>query len=207
MATLSPDPLPSEPGELLKLGLSLIERAYDERARGLEAETARLRAFSAESEGRVTALQQRVSELEAQLRSGAAENASLVSERASLAAEKNSLAAENRSLQERLDKAGQFKRAIMSIAATNGQRRVAALSGLRIVWRGLGSIHGQEFFRAARLRLSYEQFSAFLASIKRLNDHAQTREETVSQAGAIFGTEHRDLWLAFQGLLNRHGLT
>ena len=75
----------------------LIERAYDERARGLEAETARLRAFSAESEGRVTALQQRVSELEAQLRSGAAENASLVSERASLAAEKSSLAAENRS--------------------------------------------------------------------------------------------------------------
>ena len=120
MATLSPDPLPREPGELLKLGLSLIERAYDERARGLEAETARLRAFSAESEGRVTALQQRVSELEAQLRSGAAENASLVSERASLAAEKSSLAAENRSLQERLDKAGQFKRAIMSIAATNG---------------------------------------------------------------------------------------
>ncbi|EOD41061.1 hypothetical protein EMIHUDRAFT_454089 [Emiliania huxleyi CCMP1516] len=204
MATLSPDPLPREPGELLKLGLSLIERAYDERARGLEAETARLRAFSAESEGRVTALQQRVSELEAQLRSGAAENASLVSERASLAAE-------NRSLQERLDKAGQFKRAIMSIAATNGVAdeeppppNGASHSGGGGVGTGC---RGKEFFRAARLRLSYEQFSAFLASIKRLNDHAQTREETVSQAGAIFGTEHRDLWLAFQGLLNRHGLT
>ncbi|CAI0555568.1 unnamed protein product, partial [Linum tenue] len=37
-------------------------------------------------------------------------------------------------------------------------------------------IDGKEFFRQARSRLSYEQFSAFLANIKELNAQKQTRE-------------------------------
>ncbi|KAH1121298.1 hypothetical protein J1N35_004458 [Gossypium stocksii] len=64
-------------------------------------------------------------------------------------------------------------------------------------------IDGKEFFHQARSQLSYEQFSAFLANIKELNAQKQTREETWRKAGEIFGTENKDLFLSFQGLLNR----
>ncbi|XP_021775528.1 uncharacterized protein At4g15545-like isoform X2 [Chenopodium quinoa] len=65
-------------------------------------------------------------------------------------------------------------------------------------------IDGKEFFRQARSRLSYEQFSAFLANIKQLNDHKQSREETLRKAEEILGTDNKDLYLSFQGLLNRN---
>ncbi|KAK4805074.1 hypothetical protein SAY86_004891 [Trapa natans] len=65
-------------------------------------------------------------------------------------------------------------------------------------------IDGKEFFRQARTRLSYEQFSAFLANVKELNAQKQTREETLRKAEEIFGTENKDLFLSFQGLLNRN---
>ncbi|XP_042496762.1 uncharacterized protein At4g15545-like isoform X1 [Macadamia integrifolia] len=64
-------------------------------------------------------------------------------------------------------------------------------------------IDGKEFFRQARSRLSYEQFRAFLANIKELNAHKQSREETLKKAEEIFGTDNKDLYLSFQGLLNR----
>lgn len=64
-------------------------------------------------------------------------------------------------------------------------------------------IDGKEFFRQTRSRLSYEQFSAFLANIKELNAQKQTREETLRKAEQIFGMENKDLYLSFQGLLNR----
>uniref|UniRef100_A0ACD5WBW8 Uncharacterized protein n=1 Tax=Avena sativa TaxID=4498 RepID=A0ACD5WBW8_AVESA len=64
-------------------------------------------------------------------------------------------------------------------------------------------IDGKEFFRQARSRLSYEQFGAFLANIKELNAHKQSREETLKKAEEIFGPEGKDLYLSFQGLLNR----
>jgi VanZ family protein len=63
---------------------------------------------------------------------------------------------------------------------------------------------GKEFFRQARSRLSYEQFSSFLANIKELNAQKQTREETLRKADEIFGEENKDLYLSFQGLLNRN---
>ncbi|KAF6150258.1 hypothetical protein GIB67_017158 [Kingdonia uniflora] len=63
---------------------------------------------------------------------------------------------------------------------------------------------GKEFFRQARNRLSYEQFSAFLANIKELNGQKQSREETLRKAEEIFGTANTDLYLSFQGLLNRN---
>ncbi|MCL7030832.1 hypothetical protein MKW94_015252, partial [Papaver nudicaule] len=53
-------------------------------------------------------------------------------------------------------------------------------------------------------RLSYEQFSAFLANIKELNSQNQSREETLRKAEEIFGTDNKDLYLSFQGLLNRN---
>ncbi|KAJ7982018.1 WAT1-related protein [Quillaja saponaria] len=65
-------------------------------------------------------------------------------------------------------------------------------------------IDGKEFFRQARSRLSYEQFSAFLANVKELNAQKQTRGETLRKAEEIFGTDNKDLYLSFQGLLNRN---
>eukprot|EP00249_Psilotum_nudum_P019249 c27162_g1_i3 orf=472-1473(+) len=65
-------------------------------------------------------------------------------------------------------------------------------------------VDGKEFFRQARNRLSYEQFSGFLANIKELNAHHQTREETLKKADEIFGPDNKDLYLAFEGLLGRH---
>ncbi|KAL5543784.1 hypothetical protein UlMin_007568 [Ulmus minor] len=65
-------------------------------------------------------------------------------------------------------------------------------------------IDGKEFFRQARSRLSYEQFSAFLANIKELNAQRQTREDTLRKAEEIFGADNKDLYLSFQGLLNRN---
>lgn len=65
-------------------------------------------------------------------------------------------------------------------------------------------VDGKEFFRLARSRLQYEQFSAFLSNIKELNAQKQTREETLRKAEEIFGTDNKDLFLSFQGLLNRN---
>ncbi|KAL7592926.1 uncharacterized protein At4g15545 [Lactuca sativa] len=65
-------------------------------------------------------------------------------------------------------------------------------------------IDGKEVFRQARSRLSYEQFSAFLANIKELNAQKQSREETLRKAEEIFGIDNKDLYLSFQGLLNRN---
>ncbi|CAL4961194.1 unnamed protein product [Urochloa decumbens] len=64
-------------------------------------------------------------------------------------------------------------------------------------------VDGKEFFRQARNRLSYEQFAAFLANIKDLNAHRQSREETLRKADEIFGAENKDLFMSFQGLLRR----
>lgn len=65
-------------------------------------------------------------------------------------------------------------------------------------------IDGKEFFRQARNRLSYEQFSAFLANIKDLNSQKQSREDTLKKAEEIFGTDNNDLYVLFQGLLSRN---
>lgn len=65
-------------------------------------------------------------------------------------------------------------------------------------------IDGKEVFRQARSRLSYEQFSAFLANIKELNAQKQSREETLRKAEEIFGIDNKDLYLSFQALLNRN---
>ncbi|XP_076931830.1 uncharacterized protein At4g15545-like [Bidens hawaiensis] len=65
-------------------------------------------------------------------------------------------------------------------------------------------IDGKEVFRQARSRLSYEQFSAFLANIKEFNAQKQSREETLRKAEEIFGSDNKDLYLSFQALLNRN---
>lgn len=65
-------------------------------------------------------------------------------------------------------------------------------------------VDGKEFFRRARARLSYEQFSAFLQNIKDLNAHRRTREEALKRAKEIFGPDGADLYASFEGLLSRH---
>lgn len=67
-------------------------------------------------------------------------------------------------------------------------------------------IDGKHFFKQARSRLSYEAFNLFLASIKRLNNQQQSREETLEEARTIFGAELQDLYKDFENLLNRHGM-
>lgn len=69
---------------------------------------------------------------------------------------------------------------------------------------GSPRVDGKEFFRQARARLAYEQFSAFLQNIKELNAHRQTREETLRKAADIFGTDNGDLYASFESLLSRH---
>nr|KJB72509.1 hypothetical protein B456_011G182600 [Gossypium raimondii] len=69
---------------------------------------------------------------------------------------------------------------------------------------GRTRVDGKEFFRQVRSRLSYEQFGAFLANVKELNSHKQTREETLRKAEEIFGPDNRDLYAIFEGLINRN---
>ncbi|QCD79923.1 uncharacterized protein At4g15545 isoform X2 [Vigna unguiculata] len=69
---------------------------------------------------------------------------------------------------------------------------------------GRTRVDGKEFFRQVRNRLSYEQFGAFLANVKELNAHKQTKEETLRKADEIFGPENNDLYNVFEGLINRN---
>eukprot|EP00743_Colponemidia_sp_Colp-15_P004708 GILK01005072.1.p1 GENE.GILK01005072.1~~GILK01005072.1.p1 ORF type:complete len:343 (+),score=46.75 GILK01005072.1:49-1029(+) len=67
------------------------------------------------------------------------------------------------------------------------------------------SVDGKQFFRQARAKLSYEKFNDFLANIKRLNNHLQTRDETLEYARQIFGPDNTDLFRDFKSLLTKHG--
>ncbi|KAK9992421.1 hypothetical protein SO802_027406 [Lithocarpus litseifolius] len=69
---------------------------------------------------------------------------------------------------------------------------------------GRTRVDGKEFFRQVRSRLSYEQFGAFLANVKELNAHKQTKEETLQKADEIFGQENKDLYAIFEGLITRN---
>ncbi|KNC49698.1 uncharacterized protein AMSG_11924 [Thecamonas trahens ATCC 50062] len=68
----------------------------------------------------------------------------------------------------------------------------------------LDSVDGREFFRAARARLSYEQFNAFLESIKALNNHQVTRDDTLRKAWELFGPAGEDLYAQFKALISKH---
>lgn len=69
---------------------------------------------------------------------------------------------------------------------------------------GRTRVDGKEFFRQVRTRLSYEQFGAFLANVKELNSHKQTKEETLRKAEEIFGPDNKDLYMIFEGLITRN---
>lgn len=65
-------------------------------------------------------------------------------------------------------------------------------------------VDGKEFFRQARSRLGYEEFSQFLQNIKELNAGRQSRDDTLKKAQEIFGENNADLYKSFEGLLSRH---
>ncbi|XP_022861787.1 uncharacterized protein At4g15545 isoform X2 [Olea europaea var. sylvestris] len=69
---------------------------------------------------------------------------------------------------------------------------------------GRTRVDGKEFFRQVRNRLSYEQFGAFLANVKELNSHKQTKEVTLQKADEIFGPDNKDLYAIFEGLITRN---
>ncbi|KAH6816534.1 PH-response transcription factor [Perilla frutescens var. frutescens] len=69
---------------------------------------------------------------------------------------------------------------------------------------GKTRVDGKEFFRQVRTRLSYEQFGSFLANVKELNSHKQTKEETLRKADEIFGPDNKDLYAIFEGLITRN---
>ncbi|TVU19321.1 hypothetical protein EJB05_35465 [Eragrostis curvula] len=69
---------------------------------------------------------------------------------------------------------------------------------------GRTRVDGKEFFRQVRNRLSYEQFSAFLANVKELNAQRQTREETLRKADEIFGPDNKDLYTIFGSIITRN---
>lgn len=69
---------------------------------------------------------------------------------------------------------------------------------------GRTRVDGKEFFRQVRTRLSYEQFGTFLANVKELNSHKQTKEETLRKADEIFGPDNKDLYVVFESLITRN---
>ncbi|KAL2341194.1 hypothetical protein Fmac_009134 [Flemingia macrophylla] len=90
------------------------------------------------------------------------------------------------------------------------RRHAVSFSTSRGIYDSTGSqtgrtrVDGKEFFRQVRGRLSYEQFGAFLANVKELNSHKQSKEETLQKANEIFGPENKDLYTIFEGLIMRN---
>jgi len=125
--------LPREPDEQLRVGLQIVERAYGEKTRQLEAEVQSLRAYGKERQSQVALLERRVSEVEVQV----SQSEQRVRE----------LASENASLHERLGKLDQFKRAIMQSINENdppagGTRAMLGEYSLRSSGLGYGSACG-----------------------------------------------------------------
>lgn len=64
-------------------------------------------------------------------------------------------------------------------------------------------VDGKEFFRQARSRLSYDDFSRFLSTVKELNSGRASRQDALHTAQSIFGIEHADLYGTFESLMSR----
>ncbi|CAN1284084.1 Uncharacterized protein At4g15545, partial [Linum perenne] len=97
------------------------------------------------------------------------------------------------------------RRHTMSFSTSRGMQddRSSVSSSDTASQSGRSRVDGKEFFRQVRSRLSYEQFGAFLANVKELNSHKQTKEETLRKAEEIFGSEGKDLFTIFEGLISK----
>jgi predicted RNase H-like nuclease (RuvC/YqgF family) len=63
------------------------------------------------------------------------------------------------------------------------------------------TLNGKNFFKEARIRLSYETFSVFLSYVKKLNDKGISKEKALFELKDIFGEENADLHESFCCLL------
>ncbi|CAN0856080.1 Uncharacterized protein At4g15545 [Linum grandiflorum] len=97
------------------------------------------------------------------------------------------------------------RRSTMSFSTSRGMMddRSSVSSSDTASHTGRSRVDGKEFFRQVRSRLSYEQFGAFLANVKELNSHKQSKEETLRKAEEIFGPESKDLYIIFEGLISK----
>lgn len=56
---------------------------------------------------------------------------------------------------------------------------------------------GKVFFKNVKARLSEEKFNEFLLNIKRLNGKVQSKQQTLINVAALFGSENEDLLRSF----------
>eukprot|EP00854_Cymbomonas_tetramitiformis_P019196 gene19196-22947_t len=172
--------LPTDPNEQLEMSHRIANLAFSQKIKALER--------------RVTNLELEVNDAQEKARHSMEEQTKLVGE-------KNALIGTVKKLNRDLAKLDSFKRNLLQSlqdedeTVPGGATMTPArdLSSDRLVNSGSdGSprVDGKEFFRQARSRLAYEQFSQFLQNIKELNAHRQTREETLKKAQEIFGSEN-----------------
>jgi len=64
---------------------------------------------------------------------------------------------------------------------------------------------GRQFFHDLKAAVSADQFRRFTASIKSLNLNQCTKQDTLSVARDLFGTQHPDLYERFQRLIAAAG--
>uniref|UniRef100_A0A0D9ZI35 At4g15545-like C-terminal domain-containing protein n=1 Tax=Oryza glumipatula TaxID=40148 RepID=A0A0D9ZI35_9ORYZ len=224
--------MPRDPYEQLDLARRITALAVAGRVTGLEREAARLRESAADKDRENGELRERVALLDRALQETNSRLRAALEDNIKLSKERDSLAQTSKKLARDLQKLESFKRHLMqslrddspskmsgtnlslifSLNIADGDSITHTTTNLLSTSLDVGStvqegrtprIDGKEFFRQARSRLSYEQFGAFLANIKELNAHKQSREDTLKKAEEIFGPDNKDLYLSFQGLLNR----
>ncbi|KAL8433135.1 hypothetical protein ACSSS7_004112 [Eimeria intestinalis] len=200
--------LPGDTDEQLAIGLRVVSNAYKSRVQTLDNEIRQLKAQSAERGEQVAILQKKCSALEVQLIEQTQRGNQLVEEN-------KQLLATTRKLQKDIQRLENLKKAVLTSIQEDrpdtdepnhfteiGPVDDVNLKGMRLDFRRGSGAHGtiltthedpsvnaagRSFFRAARTRLSFETFNAFLASIKRLNNQQEDREETLRTAERLFG--------------------
>ncbi|KAI9103233.1 hypothetical protein DFS34DRAFT_646621 [Phlyctochytrium arcticum] len=66
-----------------------------------------------------------------------------------------------------------------------------------------GAVDGREFFRKARVTLSYDEFTNLLWNVKAYNNREQSRIRTLDNLSRALGDKHRDLYEEFEKLVQR----
>ena len=128
MTSVTPSYAPQNPDEQLKVGMRMIELAFEEKARVLEQEVRGLREYSQERQSQLTLMERRAGELEGQLREAEQRQRDLAAENASPTPKSRLARAEERAA--RAAAARLFKRSILQSIKDDGDLPVrAAFSG------------------------------------------------------------------------------
>lgn len=130
--------LPRDPDEQLRLGLRIIESAYDEKTKHQEHELQQLRAHGKERQQQVSLLERRVAELEAQV--SESDNRARV-----LADEKTSLQQQLKETQRELNKLDSFKRSIIQSIKDEDLPGAIAAGGASGAFGGGLAAYGAEY--------------------------------------------------------------